>query len=57
MKVKRNVIKQGATAKAIILPGFWYNSFVDQGYDIKEVWVEIVKDDNLLITPILIKKK
>ena len=57
MRVKRRIIKQGRTARALILPGFWLESFREQGYDIQQVWVEIVEKDNLLITPILEKPK
>jgi hypothetical protein len=53
MKVKRKVIQQGKTARALILPGFWLESFREQGHEIKHVWVELVENDNLLITPII----
>ena len=56
-KVKRSVIRQGKTARAIILPGFWLESFRAQGYDVEQVWIELIKKDNLLITPILKKSK
>ncbi len=57
MKVKRKVIQQGKTARALILPGFWLESFREQGYNIQQVWVELVENDSLLITPILEKSK
>jgi hypothetical protein len=58
VKVKRSIIKQGNTAKAIIIPGMFLSGLVDEGFkEPKEVWIEFIEDHKFVVTPILEKKK
>ena len=58
MRVKRALIKQGTTARAVIIPGMYLSGLVDEGYqEPTEVWVDFIDDHKLIITPILEKKK